>query len=149
MLAKTLHKTTPLQRLSNLSVAENSIDPIIEADHQPLKNVAYFFIIEGKRFIKIRYNEIVSIEASRCYINIHTTANRYLVIGSMVQLEKHLPRHLFCRIHRSWIVPVEGISEIGTQRIRVNDQWFPLGTSFRRRLLTQVKPYVFNRSYFK
>src|SRR5882724_1553054 len=108
MLLKTLPKTKSKQELSNLSIAgENSIETFLGDDEQPVIHADYFFIIEEKRFIKIRYSDITCIEASRCYINIHTTHNRHVVIGSMVQLEKRLPSSLFCRIHRSWIVPVD------------------------------------------
>ena len=135
----------PVPRNANSSL-DASFDLFCEAD-QLKEIVDYFFIIEEKRFIKIRFRDILSIEASRCYIIIHTLTGQHIVIGSMVQLIKRLPPASFCRIHRSWIVPLDGISEITRHRILVFEKWFPLGSSFRRLLLARLSPHVFNRRY--
>jgi DNA-binding LytR/AlgR family response regulator len=147
-----LLKTPPVKRAKGPAFqnAGSSLDAIdgLFCDAGPNKEfVDYFFIIEEKRFIKIRFTDILSIEASRCYIIIHTLKGRHIVIGSMVQLVKRLPEASFCRIHRSWIVPLDGISEITRHRILVFEKWFPLGSSFRRMLLARLSPHVFNRRY--
>ena len=149
MLVKTLptkRAKSPVTRQKNFSM-DASIDALLDNAEQKNEVADYFFIIEEKRFIKIRFRDIHSIEASRCYIIIHTVTGRHIVIGSMIQLEKRLPKAAFCRIHRSWIVPLDGISIIGRQRILVFEKWFPLGSSFRRLLLARVSPHVFNRRY--
>jgi two-component system LytT family response regulator len=126
---------------------DESINRILNEGELSRPGVDFFFIIESKRFVRIRFADILSIEASGSYLNLQTRNTKYIIVGSMAKLEKRLPPTIFCRVHRSWIIPIDGVSVINKKRVMVNDSWFPLGNIYRKRLVKQLLPYVFNRRF--
>ncbi|MGC4038701.1 MAG: LytTR family DNA-binding domain-containing protein [Chitinophagaceae bacterium] len=149
MLVNNTQSFTAGHRLSthNLTPDQESVEALLDGTEPVPAKADYFFIIEDKKFIKIRFSEITCIEACRCYLYVYLKDQKHMVLGSMAQLEKRLPVDVFCRIHRSWIIPLEGISVIAKSKILVHEHWYPLGATYRSRLLEQMRPYVFNRNY--
>jgi two-component system LytT family response regulator len=64
----------------------------------------------------IRVEDIQYLSAAGNYIDIYARNQRYLMRGTMAQLEELLPADRFIRIHRSHIVHMEQIERIRIQR---------------------------------
>lgn len=64
----------------------------------------------GKEFL-ISVSEIAWIEASGNYANLHVKGRVYPLRMTMAKLEARLPEY-FCRVHRSYMVNIHGISHI-------------------------------------
>ncbi len=62
----------------------------------------------------LRFTEIEYLEAARNYVAVHAGGREYLVRETMANLESRLPRALFARTHRSYIVNIDKVSEIRT-----------------------------------
>jgi two-component system LytT family response regulator len=134
-----------LDKEQDNQLVEDSLNRILNETELFKPGIDFFFIVENRRFVRIRFSDICSIEANRSYLTIKTTKEKYLVVGSLAKLEKKLPPSVFCRIHRAWIVPVDGITIINKERIMVNDNWYPLGSMYRKMLIRRLSPYVFNK----
>jgi two-component system LytT family response regulator len=64
------------------------------------------------RMLFLRFDEIDWVEAFGDYVNLHVGQQKHLVRARMVEMEKKLAPHHFCRIHRSSIVNLDSIKEM-------------------------------------
>lgn len=97
-----------------------------------------FFIRTDNKFIRICYAEILYIEALKNYIRIVTEKETYLALITMKKIESELPAHLFCRVHRSFIVSLEHIVFFNGESIRVGHKTVPISALFKTALLKKI-----------
>lgn len=101
------------------------------AQNQDIQN-EFLQIQSDYKTIKIGYTEIVFIEASNDYAKVHTKRESYSTLLSMKAMVAKLPKNLFMRIHRSYIVPVNQILFIQFRKIGlINGMEFPIGDTYR------------------
>lgn len=74
----------------------------------------YIFVkTESKgKLLKINLSDIDYIESMKNYVAIHRGGQKTLVYTSMKELEDHLPRQQFMRVHKSYIIPLARITGI-------------------------------------
>jgi DNA-binding LytR/AlgR family response regulator len=97
-----------------------------------------FFIRADNKFIRIRYSEIVYIEALKNYIRIVTEKDTYLALITMKKIESELPEACFCRVHRSFIVSLEHIVFFSAESVTVGNKALPIGSIFKTALLEKI-----------
>jgi two-component system LytT family response regulator len=92
-----------------------------------------FLLIHSEyKAINIPCNEIIFIEASNDYAKIHTKREDYSTLLSMKGMVEKLPKKLFMRVHRSYIVAINQISFIQFRKIGlINGMEFPIGDTYR------------------
>src|SRR5260221_9953335 len=90
----------------------------------------FFFIKLEKIYFKLKFSEILYIRAEKKYVHIVTATKSHLLLTSISQIEKLLPQHLFCRIHRSLIISFEhtnkfncGFAYTGNKKIPISEQY--------------------------
>ena len=93
---------------------------------------AIFFKTEH-RIVRVQVSDIRYVEGMSEYLKIHLEGKRNLVVLlSMKKLEERLPRHVFMRIHRSYIVNLRKIQEVNKNRIILDaDTYLPIGDLYR------------------
>lgn len=60
------------------------------------------------------YNKVIWVEAYDYYVKVHTTERYFLLRDSMKNMESNLPKTQFARIHKSSIINLAHVQEIGT-----------------------------------
>ena len=99
------------------------------------------FVKAEHRIINLPVADIVYIEAMSEYLRIHLAGNSkpIIVLLSMKKLEERLPQH-FMRIHRSYIINLKKIKEVGRGRVIMSaptgtasdeDLYLPIGDLYR------------------
>lgn len=84
------------------------------------------------KIITIAYNEIIFIEASNDYAKIHTKRETFSTLLSMMAMVEKLPKKLFIRIHRSYIVAINQILFIQFRKIGlITGVELPIGDTYR------------------
>lgn len=92
----------------------------------------FLLIHSDYKLIKIPYKEIIFIEASNDYAKVHTKREAYSTLLSMKAMVQKLPKNLFIRIHRSYIVAINQILFVQFRKIGlINSMEFPIGETFR------------------
>jgi DNA-binding LytR/AlgR family response regulator len=91
----------------------------------------YIFVNVQKKKVKILFSEIVFIESQKEYIRIVTTKNEYLSKMGTSEIETLLPKNLFKRIHRSFIISVQKIESFNAEMVEVNGISIPIGRGYR------------------
>ncbi len=91
------------------------------------------FVKANQRLVKIRYEDIYFIEALKDYVVINTMERRYTIHSTMKDIERKMPEKEFVRVHRSFIVRLDKISEIDHSNVILeNDKkTIPVGGSYK------------------
>jgi DNA-binding LytR/AlgR family response regulator len=102
------------------------------------KTDAYIFIkTEGKIF-KIQYSDLLFAEAQGNYIKITTTQNVIVPNMTFSKFEEMLPKSIFLRVHRSYIINKSKISHVEGNRIFINNIEIPIGSNFKELFLREL-----------
>jgi DNA-binding LytR/AlgR family response regulator len=101
------------------------------------------FIKKGSSLVKLKFKDIIYIEALENYVILNTKSEKFTIHFTMKALESQLPSETFIRVHRSFIVNVSLIKNIkdtsldliiGKELLNI-----PIGNSFRDPLLNRIK----------
>ena len=109
-----------VNKVKSVSIQVNSTD-----------NKDYIFVNVQKKKVKILFSEIVFIESQKEYIRIVTTKNEYVSKMGTGEIETLLPKNLFKRIHRSFIISVQKIDSFNAEMVEVNGVSVPIGRGYR------------------
>lgn len=71
-----------------------------------------FFIKKNNIFHKVQIQDIICIEVEGRYSKIKVDKNSFLLEYSLIDLQKRLPRSLFIRSHRNYIVNINKVKEV-------------------------------------
>ena len=101
------------------------------------------FIKHGQTLVKLKYSDILWIEAMENYIIINTFEEKYTMHFTMRAIEAKLPPKQFLRVHRSYIVNVGGIHSIGEKNINIitsgpSINSISIGKMYRTKLLNEL-----------
>jgi DNA-binding LytR/AlgR family response regulator len=95
----------------------------------------FFFIRHEGKFVKVDFRQICYIEARKNYTRLvleeRPTA---LVLVTLKQWEKLLPRDLFCRVHRGYIVSIDKIISFDNKYVYLPGEAITIGEQYRNAL---------------
>lgn len=136
-----LLKPTTFSRF--FQAVEKVNDRLLEHDNTALKDIPvdpnYMFIKHNGKLIKVIFSDILYIKAEQEYSLLYTEKDQLLVSMHLKLIERILPKNLFLRAHRSYIVSVNRINSIygNTLQIADNNQ-IPIGNKFKEDLLKRL-----------
>lgn len=103
----------------------------------------YIFVkTESKgKLLKINLDEIDYIEGMKNYVAIHCHGKKTLVYTTMKELEERLPQKHFIRVHKSFIIPLNKITGIEGNTLRLKDvpADILIGDSYKDQLMELIK----------
>jgi len=95
----------------------------------PLKD--FIFVKSEHNVIKISFDDIYYIEGYKDYVKIFTGGPKpVMTILTFKTLEEILPKGLFVRIHKSFIISIEKIKSFRRGKVFVMDKHIPIGASY-------------------
>tara|TARA_R110001592_G_scaffold307299_3_gene581058 strand:+ start:89969 stop:90721 length:753 start_codon:yes stop_codon:yes gene_type:complete len=100
------------------------------------------FMVKNKsRFIRLDPEQIIFVEALKDYVVINTPDNRYTIHSTMKEIEKKLPKEIYLRVHRSYIVQIRAIESIEYANITLKGvtKQIPVGGSYKDDLQTAMR----------
>ena len=100
------------------------------------------FIKHNFSLVKLKYSDILWIEAMENYVVFNTFTEKYMMHFTMRAIEEKLPANQFLRVHRSFIVNIELIHSIEEKTIHIVTNGatnkIPIGKSYREVLLKKL-----------
>ena len=116
----------PIRLPRFLAAVQKAVEQITskqESTSQSEHNDDYIFVkTESKgKLLKINLEDIDFIESMKNYVAIHRGGQKTLVYTSMKDLEERLPKKLFIRVHKSFIIPVSRITGIEGNLLRLKN----------------------------
>ncbi len=100
------------------------------------------FIRENSTLVRIKFSEILFVEAQENYVSLQSSEKRFLIHFTMKAIENELPNDNFVRVHRSYFVNLAHIKQISGNRIsmKVNNETvhIPIGKSYKDDLFNRL-----------
>lgn len=137
-------KKLDLQRAIELTVThvltkkQESTSKLLQND-LPVIVSDSIYVRHQENMVKVPIHEIFYIEAERNYCRIHTKSKEYLQVLTLKNMEEKLPQNHFLRIHRSFIVNLSKIDEVGNDHLVVCRKAIPMSKNFRGELLKRLQ----------
>ena len=119
------------------SVPSNSC--LFKTDIPPSRLMDSIFVKTRERMVKILLKDILYIQADRNYCSLHTKDKEFLVVMPLKELFEKLPPGYFLRIHRSFVINLPHIQEIGTGHVVIEGKSLPLSKSLKEDLLKHLQ----------
>ncbi|MEM0930914.1 MAG: LytTR family DNA-binding domain-containing protein [Bacteroidota bacterium] len=102
------------------------------------------FVSQGHRKIKVELDKVKYVESFKDYIIIHEANASLRIKENIGAFEKKLDQS-FLRIHRSYIVNVKFITGYTKHDLEIDEQEFPIGVSYREKVLKSLESLYFSR----
>lgn len=112
--------------------------PISVIENTDSNKQDYIFIKTDGKIYKILYQDLLYAEASGNYTKIVTLQNILLPAITFSGFEELLPRSLFLRIHRSFIINKSKIDHIEGNRLFIEKTEIPIGSNYRDGFLREL-----------
>ena len=100
---------------------------------------SFIYFRADRKVLKVALNEILYIESLKEYIKVVTTNKTIMTKQSISSLEEMLPKNLFTRIHRSYIVSLDKIESYTSELIEIAKQELPVSRMYRHELAKILK----------
>lgn len=91
----------------------------------------YLFLTAQKKRVKILFSEILYVESQREYIKVVTAKKEFISRMSTHEIEGLLPRHIFRRVHRSFIISLDKLESYSAESVEVNGISIPVGRGYK------------------
>lgn len=96
------------------------------------------YIRQGDTFRKISREDILYVEGMQNYLKLHLKGEVLVIHQTMGSLEEMLPKDMFFRIHRSYLVNLSHVDAISGGRIRVDSMELPVSATRKDEFLKTV-----------
>jgi DNA-binding LytR/AlgR family response regulator len=108
-----------------------------EQNDQPL-----FFKVD-KKMVKVNISDILYIESIKDYVKVKTREKEIITQQKIGYLEESLPKHVFLRIHRSFIAAIDKIESYSASEIEIGKIQLPIGRNYKNEVLKVLSKNVF------
>ncbi len=97
-----------------------------------------FYINIDRRLIKIEFESVNIVEAKGDYIHIKTETKNYIVHSTLKKIEAKLPKDLFLKVHRSFIINTNKIIDIEDNSVLIAKDVVPVSRANRPELIKRL-----------
>ena len=111
---------------------------VSESPDQPL-----FFKVD-KKMVKVNMNDILYIESIKDYVKVKTKDKEIITQQKIGYLEESLPKHIFLRIHRSFIAAINKIESYSASEIEIGKIQLPIGRNYKNEVQKVLSKNVFD-----
>ncbi len=107
--------------------------PVANSEEEPWEN-EYMFVRADSRTVRLKISDIQYIESRKEYVVIFSENSiPVMTLFSLKSIEEKLPKDVFMRVHRSFIVNLTKITEVVQNRIVFGkDASVPLGDQYKK-----------------
>lgn len=102
-------------------------------------NEKAIWIKSGTEHHNVRLNDILFIKSEKNYVEFHLNDKRIVALDSLNNLVEILPKNLFIRIHKSYIVSINHISSFERHQVKIKKESLPIGSLYRESFLKKVR----------
>lgn len=134
---KAVNKVNTQQKLITSTNKEKIVSKEVKVEKT--ENQERIFVKGDKKIHQINFNSILYLESIGSYVKIHLDNEKIITLDRLSNFEKRLPKNLFIRIHRSYIIAVNKIEVIEGNRVKVSDYKIPIGNVYKQHFLKIIK----------
>ena len=104
-----------------------------------------FLKTEGRKMIRVLLKDIEYAESLGNYLAIHTHSDKIIILLTMKELAEKLPTQQFIRIHNSYLVALNKITEVNGNQLQLGKQRLPIGESYKKFFLKAIEKDILNK----
>lgn len=127
-----------IDKVKNTVLIPNDPNIITTEKYYNDSNESELFINIDRRLIKLVFDSINIVEAKGDYIHIKTDGKNYIVHSTLKKIEDKLPKDIFLKIHRSYIINFKKIIDIEDNTVLIGKDVIPLSRSNRPELMNRL-----------
>ncbi|MBJ2175411.1 response regulator transcription factor [Aureibaculum sp. A20] len=110
----------------------------IKIDKESTLSDNHLYVNIDRRLIKIDIPSIYLVEAKGDYIRVKTEDKNYTVHSTLKKIEDKLPKDLFLKVHRSFIINIKKIIDIEDNSVLIKKDVIPVSRSNRPELMKRL-----------
>lgn len=118
-----LYQKLPVQTIQTVSKSVDAIE----------KDAIY--VKEGQVIKRIALKDILFIKGMKDYLQIVTLTHKIMTLTNFDKMEQQLNSPNFIRVHRSFLVALDKIDQVETNRIKIGKEMIPISDSYRSSFL--------------
>ncbi|WP_299762480.1 LytTR family DNA-binding domain-containing protein [uncultured Dokdonia sp.] len=126
-----------IQKARNATITNESPSTQSTPDQEATSD-NHLYINIDRRLIKLEIPSIYLIEAKGDYINVKTEDKNYTVHSTLKKIEDKLPKDLFLKVHRSYVINVKKIIDIEDNSVLIKKDVVPVSRSNRPELMKRL-----------
>ena len=89
--------------------------------------------------VKVFLHDILYVEGFSDYVKIVTTSKTLITKQLVSALEETLPKEIFIRIHRSYIISINKINSYNADIIHIGTAELPIGRLFKQNVIRKLQ----------
>lgn len=118
---------------------EKSISKILRKENREMpREMSHTYFKVSRNLVKVEHKNLYYIQSIKDYILVNTSAGNHIAYMTMKYLEEILPASNFCRIHRSYIINLDFVTQVKKNSVIVAAKELPLSESYKRSLLEKL-----------
>lgn len=122
--------------------AVNRVRERFDKKENPVKQSTEIFIKNNSSLVRVKFDDILWIEALENYVVLNTFKEKYTIHFTMKSIADKMPADRFMRIHRSFIVNFSKIKVIEDNSVVIKTETgnkvIPIGKSYRDKLMDDI-----------
>ena len=107
---------------------------------QAAEAIDFIFIKTDRRYEKVLFEDILFIEAMQNYSVVQTREKKLITPFSLKSMEEVLPKTLFRRVQRSFIISINKITAFEGNQVRVGNQMITISKAVKNELFKKFIP---------
>ena len=115
-----------------------AVNKVLDSVKSEETSNAFLFAKVDSRLVKINVNSINYIEAQGDYVSISTKEKNYTIYSTMKSLVDKINNENFVRVHRSYIVNINNITDIEDNNLLLEKKIIPIGASYKSSLMKKL-----------
>jgi len=135
---KAINKAVSQKKL--LDTSENTpnlqVTPVTLPNNENQESI---FIKGDKKTHQVQFDSILYLESIGSYVKIHLENETIISLDRLTNFENKLPKNLFLRIHRSYIIAIKKVNTIEGNRVKINEKEIPVGSVYKHNLTKFIK----------
>ncbi len=92
----------------------------------------YIFVKTEFRLQKVNIKDIQYIEGMGDYLKIVTISEKILSLLNFKKIEEMLPKDKFCRVHKSFLIPLDKVSIIEKGCLKIGEKVIPISETYKK-----------------
>ena len=129
---KAVAKAVKRLETGKKAALSDSILDVVRYEHD------YFMIRTDSRYVKIKYRDVIFIEAFSDFVKIHTTSELFIHLSNLKSIESVLPPSIFIRTHRSFIVNSRYVDSLTGTEVKIGEVLVPIGDSYKESVINSI-----------
>ena len=118
-----------VSKIMHTSLTDSKTEP--DGQARKTDSAGYVTFRSDRKMIKVAFTDLVYVESIKDYVKVFTANGTIITKQSISSVEEMLPKELFIRIHRSYIVAVDKIESYNHELVWIARQELPISRMYR------------------